>query len=207
MAAYQMHLPTAAHLRQPRNRTKVRLDRETTLRSPRHPQAEKQFDSLKVTRRFFRTVRTAILASISFAFIGCDRAAPPPAVSGGVTEPISDAPVRTLVEEPPPGMKSSQDKQESAEVLQFITEHYSSTPPPKLYCEGGSISTHIHVYGITMPAEQDRIVELVRAEFPKRKWKPIYILFRDREHFTAQDNGWSKRDGEKQLYSIVIGKQ
>lgn len=101
-------------------------------------------------------------------------------------------------------MKSSQDQQEASDVLRFITEHYSSTPPRRFYCKGGETSTHIHVYGVILPAEQDRIVELVRAEFPKRDWKQIYIIFRDREHFTAQHNGWRKRDGEKQLYSTII---
>ena len=101
-------------------------------------------------------------------------------------------------------MKSAQAHDEASEVLKFIAAHYSGTPQPKIYCSGGSSSTHIHVYGVTQPAEQDRIVELVRAEFPKRNWKQVYFIFRDREHFIAQNNGWKKRDGEKQLYSTVV---
>lgn len=148
----------------------------------------------------------AILALLPLALVSCERATAPSAVSDGTAEASSGPPVRTFVEEPSSGLKSAQDQQESSEVLQFITEHFAGTPPPKLYCKGGSNSTHIHVYGITQPAEQDRMVDLVRAELPKRRWKQVYIIFRDREHFAAQANGRSKRAGEKKLYSILIKK-
>ena len=146
----------------------------------------------------------AILALLTLPLAGCERAATRSPASDIVAEAIPGALVRTLIEEPHQGMKSAQAHDEASEVLQFITAHYSSTPQPKLYCSGGSISTHIDVYGVIQPAEQDRIGELVRAEFPKRNWKQVYFIFRDREHFTAQDNGWNKRDGEKQLYSTVV---
>ncbi len=101
-------------------------------------------------------------------------------------------------------MKSARAQDEAGEVSRFIMTHYSGTPQPKLYISGGSNSTHISVYGIIQPAEQDRIVELIRAEFPQRKWKQVYFIFRDRELFTAMANSWKKRDGEKELSSTIV---
>jgi hypothetical protein len=120
----------------------------------------------------------------------------------------ADISPRSLVDPPSRGLETVQAMNESEEVLKLIRDNY--TPPnandtkPKLYCAGGHISNHIHIYGITSAVEQDKIVNLVREEFPKRKWKQIYLVFIDQEKFVEQPNGWRHRTGEKKLYSVVI---
>lgn len=149
-------------------------------------------------------MKFATIALLASVLVGCGRKAP--YSKDDSNQQPNNAVVRTLVEEPPKGMKSGQDQKEANEVLKFIETHYTGNPRPKLYCSGGDLSTHIHVYGVTQPAEQDRIVALMQAEAAEHNWKPIYVIFRDREHFVAQDNGWQKRDGEKGLFSTVIKK-
>jgi hypothetical protein len=112
---------------------------------------------------------------------------------------------RTLVRPPHTGMKSAADHDEAMEVLNFIRVSSPDTyPPPTLYFSAGHKSTHITIYGVTRPSDQDLIVSIVRSEQAKRRWKPIYLLFVERENFIEDSRGWKERKGEKKLYSVIL---
>jgi hypothetical protein len=118
--------------------------------------------------------------------------------------PIADRPV---ADEPSMGGKNAKDQEEAEAVASFIKKSYMSFGPNQtaftLYCRGGFLSSHIHIYGITKHSDQDFIVNSVKAELPMRGWKQVYILFFERENF-IRSGIIQKRADEKKLYAVVI---
>jgi len=124
-----------------------------------------------------------------------------------LTKNVSTISDRPLADEPSMGAKNAQDQKGACGVASFITKGYiaaqTDEPILKLYCKGGTRSYHIHIYGITKHDNQDIIVKLVETDFHKRGWKPVYLLFLERENFVSSRGGLT-RANEKMLYSVVI---
>ncbi|PKN38135.1 MAG: hypothetical protein CVU62_04555 [Deltaproteobacteria bacterium HGW-Deltaproteobacteria-2] len=120
-------------------------------------------------------------------------------------QPLSERP---LVDEPSMGGKNAKDQNEACSVASFIRKEYVATGTDqdiiKMYCKGGSRSFHIHIYGITKHGSQDIIVKLVESELHKRSWKPVYLLFLERENFIKSWGAGYERANEKKLYSVLI---
>lgn len=97
---------------------------------------------------------------------------------------ISDRP---LANEPSMGGKSAKDQKEACTVASFIQKGCVTADVDqkilKIYCKGGALSSHIHIYGITKHSNQDIIVKMVESEFRKQGWKRIYLLFLEKENF------------------------
>lgn len=105
------------------------------------------------------------------------------------------------------GGKNAQDQKAAVAAISFIREHLAGTQPElgviKLYGAGGLKGYRLSVYGVRNPADQDRIVQLLKDNAPKNGWKPISIIFFDRENLVSERGGYRRKD-EIQIFSTVI---
>jgi len=98
---------------------------------------------------------------------------------------------------------SARDADESVEVYAFIKAHFDIEPKERAgysgYAKPGVEITTIYIYRMTSIEEQDRLIELLSQVISSKKWKPIKLLFFEKEILN-----YGSRGNEKLIRSAMI---
>ena len=91
---------------------------------------------------------------------------------------------------------TSGDAGEAYAVHAFIDEAFEL--PAAMYAGPGVRASSITIYGVTDRAEQDRIIRAaVEVERPRRGWKPVVLVFKEREVWRTSRDGLTSTRGRE----------
>lgn len=90
---------------------------------------------------------------------------------------------------------TSGDADEAYAVHAFIDEAFQL--PAAMYAGPGVRASGITIYGVTDRAEQDQIIHAVEAERPRRGWKPVILVFKEREVWRTSRDGLTSARGRE----------
>ena len=82
---------------------------------------------------------------------------------------------------------TGEDAREAYAVHAFIDEEFDL--PGTMYAGPGVRASTIEIYGVTDRGEQDRVIEAVEEERARHSWKPVVVVFKDREVLRSSKDG------------------
>jgi hypothetical protein len=71
------------------------------------------------------------------------------------------------------------------------------------YSGPGVSSTNLIIYGMISESDQNKLINLLKAEKPNRKWKKIKIDFSEKEIWIEKGSGQARGE-EKLIRSVTL---